>query len=210
MVMKVAKKHESYCKSKDLMRLSVIRKKNPELSAQEINDLHTKRLKSVGLTKDAFVKKHGTDKFLDCMKTRVRGRSNVSKWSLDIINLIIKEQLDNTQILETRYGQGKEICIHDIENKRSYYYDLYIKTKNRKLIIEFNGQKFHADCNLSLEEKEKWKNPFRPDLKWEDSFKYDKRKLEVAKIADYEILVVWDYENREQILKKIKDFIYGN
>jgi len=197
------------CKKKDSMTLPGFRLRNPTLSEAEILQMHKMRRKDVGLTRDAFIKKHGLHKFLECMKTRVEGRSSVSKWSLGLINSLIENFPRDIQILELRYGSGNEICIHDIENRRSYYYDFYVKLPSKKVIIEFNGHRFHADPRLSHDERSNWHNPFRSNLTWKEVYDRDARKLEVAKASGHEVLVFWDYEDKDQIIKKASELIHG-
>lgn len=200
----------TYCRSKDSMTLDSFRARNPGIEEQSLIDLWRRRAKSVGLTKSAFIEKHGIEGYLACLSSRRAGRTKVSKWSLGLIDILLKNHLDKSQVIEVRYGLGNEICIHDVENRRSYYYDFYIKLQTgRKLVIEFNGCMFHADPRIEPSKRHEWKTPFNPDLTWERMFEYDERKLEVAKMAEFETLVVWDYESEEQIIKKVGDFILG-
>jgi len=202
--------YASYCKSKDSMSLDSFRSRNPGSDEQFLIEMWRRRAKSVGLTKSVFVEKHGIEEYLACLSSRRAGRTKVSKWSLGLIDNLLRNYLDGMQALEIRYGLGNEICIHDVENRRSYYYDFYIKLQSgRKLVVEFNGSTFHADPRIEPCKRHEWKNPFNPDLTWEAAFEYDKRKLEIAKMAKIETLVVWDYESEDQIIKKVGDFILG-
>ncbi len=200
-------RHQTYRMQKDTMSYAGFRNRNPEMPPAELRKLWMQRSKSVGLTRERFVEKHGIEKYLNCMKTRLAGRTTVSKWSLSLIEKI-KEILGDAPHTEIRYGLKNELCIHDIENRRSYYYDLYVGMPTRKLIIEFNGRKFHADPRLT-ENRDEWKNPFNHGLSWDDSFAYDKTKLDLAAKLGYEILVVWDFESADLILNKAKEFIHG-
>jgi hypothetical protein len=201
--------YEEVCKKKDSMTFDSFRVRNRKTDEDDLKSAWARRVKSVGLTKESFIKKHGTERFLACMKTRMSGRTHVSRWSLDLIERIKNDHLKNLQIVEIRYGLKNEICIHDIENKRSYYYDLFIETPQKKMIVEFNGNRFHADPRIPPAERHTWKTPFDPDLTWEQAFKYEEQKLKVANQSGIDVLVVWDYESEDQILKKVADFIHG-
>jgi hypothetical protein len=83
--------------------------------------------------------------------------------------------------------------------------------KDNKKIIEFNGDKFHANPKL-------YKNTDIP-LKFigrtsQDIWKFDELKIENVKSKGYDLKIVWesDYiENKEQVLKDCINFImnYG-
>jgi hypothetical protein len=204
-----ALKYQKTQKRKDSMTLDSFRLRNPHLDEEKIIEAWIQRVKSVGLTKDLFIKKHGIKKFLDCIRSRQKGRSFVSKWSLGLIDEIVQNLLKDVQVTEIRYGIGREICIHDLEKSRSYYYDLLVRIPNKNLIVEFNGRKFHADPRLLPNERLSWKNPFNPNLTWEESHKYEEQKIKTATQSGFEVLVVWDYESKEQIFKKVQEFICG-
>lgn len=201
-------RYQAYQMQKDSMSYASFRNRNPEMPPTKLRKLWMQRSKSVGLTREHFIEKHGIEKYLKCMKKRLAGRTSVSKWSLRLIEKI-KKILSDIPHTEICYGLKNELCIHDIENRRSYYYDLYVGMPTRKIIIEFNGSKFHADPRLT-EDRDKWKNPFNHDLSWDDSYAYDKIKLGLAEKLGYETLVVWDFEPEDLILNKVKEFIHGN
>jgi G:T-mismatch repair DNA endonuclease (very short patch repair protein) len=59
---------------------------------------------------------------------------------------------------------------------------------------------------LSESEKLQWK-PARGNRSWADVHKGDIRKYNTLRCVGFEVLVVWDFEDEEQIVEKILDFL---
>jgi G:T-mismatch repair DNA endonuclease (very short patch repair protein) len=74
-------------------------------------------------------------------------------------------------------------------------------------IIEYNGSIYHAPEILSETERANWKNKY--GLSWNEVYNKDKQKIEAAKSAGYNIVVVWDYEIRSKtkLKEKIKELV---
>jgi len=126
------------------------------------------------------------------------GTSNVSNM---FITEVLKYNDKNDHIL---HGKNEK-SIYDKKNRRAYKYDL--TNLSNKRVIEFNGVYWH--CKPELYEStyfNKVKKQTAAEIQ-----KYDEIKYELLKIYDYELLVIWEDEykqNPEEIIKKCVDFIY--
>jgi len=79
---------------------------------------------------------------------------------------------------------------------------------NKRKIIEYNGDEYHANPNLF--EATDYPHPFRKTITAQEIWTKDERKLKVAEEDGFEILIIWDseYKNRKDyILKKCKKFL---
>jgi len=77
-----------------------------------------------------------------------------------------------------------------------------------KKIIEFNGDRFHA--NPILFKAKDTPDPYNKTLTSEDIWRKDQNKNEQAKQKGYDILIIWEYDfdrNIEEVLHKCRDFI---
>lgn len=88
---------------------------------------------------------------------------------------------------------------------RLYFFDFFDEKTNT--IIEYNGSIFHAPEKLSISEREMWKSKY--GLGWHDVNRKDNQKLDAARSAGYNIMVVWDYEVRSKtkLKEKIKELV---
>lgn len=102
-----------------------------------------------------------------------------------------------------------EICLYDSSARYRYYYDFCIEPL--KLIIEYNGEKFHPNYEkYSIDYlNENFKHPYDKSTSVEDFIQKDKNKIQNALNHGYEIHVVWssDDEKIENIKKIIKNKI---
>lgn len=87
--------------------------------------------------------------------------------------------------------KNKEFSLYN--GDKLYLYD-YVDYDKKK-IIEYNGDRFHANPNIY--DSNDCPNPFNNNLKSFDIWKYDSEKLEHAKSYGYEILIVWDSEYKQ-------------
>lgn len=98
-----------------------------------------------------------------------------------------------------------EFCIRESKN---YYYDFL--DINRKKIIEYNGDRYHA--NPKIYEANDYPHPYHKGkgLKSTDIWKKDKKKIQKAIDKGFDVLVVWDSEykkNKESVIKKCINFL---
>ena len=96
---------------------------------------------------------------------------------------------------------------YTIEHENGLYsYDF--TDLNRRKIIEYNGDIFHA--NPKIYESNDCPNPYRENLKSKDIWKYDEEKLKTVEMRGFDVLIIWDSEYREnpdKILNKCKEFL---
>jgi hypothetical protein len=86
---------------------------------------------------------------------------------------------------------------------------------NRKKIIEYNGDMYHANPQKYKENDNP--HPFRKQISSSEIWLKDERKLQAAKENGFEVLIIWDSEFRrktkdtkELIIKKCINFINNN
>jgi len=145
-------------------------------------------------------------KYLEA-KSFKQSKYATSKWSLKIIDKI-KKELPATW--EIKFGTGKEFKIRDLQTKRQYSYDMYIRTDSFQKIVEFNGNKFHADPRLLTEdEKSSWYSPYNSKITWYEMKEFDEKKKMIAESLDISVLYVWDFEKEKDVIRKIKEFLYA-
>ena len=97
-------------------------------------------------------------------------------------------------------GENNEFLI--IKNNKRYYYDFTILPL--KIIIEFNGHKFHPKTPDDVN----WKNPYVPELTAFQKYTEDRKKEQVAIEQGFRVITVFD-NNLPSIENLIKD-IYEN
>jgi hypothetical protein len=76
----------------------------------------------------------------------------------------------------------------------------FVDLKNKK-IIEYNGDKFHANPNKYLPED--CPHPFKKDLTAKDIWESEKLKIDFANKKGFEVLVIWDSEYKNKKTKQI-------
>lgn len=102
--------------------------------------------------------------------------------------------------------KNKEFAKYCPDTKKYYYFDYCILDK--KLIIEYNGLKFH--CKPGHESA--WKNPYDSDLTADAIKQRDYEKCKFAESLGFTVLVVWedDYENdKQKTVSTLKEIIDG-
>jgi len=80
--------------------------------------------------------------------------------------------------------------------------------KNKKKIIEYNGDEYHANPNLY--ESTDNPHPFRKWLTAQSIWDKDEEKIRIAKEEGYEVLTIWDGDyknNKEKILLECMKFL---
>jgi G:T-mismatch repair DNA endonuclease (very short patch repair protein) len=105
---------------------------------------------------------------------------------------------------DIRYFANKEWYIWDKTEKKVHMYD--ICEPIAKKIIEINGDFWHMN---PLKYDKDFINP-STKLKASQKWELDRIKVEAAKSAGYEVLIIWESEykqNTEQTLEKCKNFL---
>lgn len=81
-------------------------------------------------------------------------------------------------------------------DERYYFYDFTIISK--KIIIEYNGSKFHSPPNLNEEEKTRWKSLYN-NISYNKVLEFDNKKIKIAEDNGFKVFIIWDYYTKEQI-----------
>lgn len=113
------------------------------------------------------------------------------------------EELDNYFKFSKVYYSPKtqEFGKYDKEHKCYYYYDFVLP--DIKLCIEFNGDVFHANPNFFTESDNP--NPFDTKLTAKEIWDYDKRKLDLLIKNNYNIIIIWEHDYKNDKTKVIDD-----
>jgi len=101
---------------------------------------------------------------------------------------------------------NKEFQKTNNDTGEGYYFD-FVDTVSKK-IIEFNGDKFHA--NPLMYECTDKPNPYQPDMTSETIWDHDNKKIKFIKDEGYDVMVVWQSEyikNKQEIINKCLKFI---
>lgn len=128
--------------------------------------------------------------------------SNISKISQKLFDMLYDD--DELNLKDER------VYYHNLNHEHACYtgrnFDFVVL--NRKKIIEFNGDKFHANPTIYTEEDTP--NPFLPQLKaaqiWEDDY----NKIKLATDKGFSVLVIWESEfknNEINTINKCKQFL---
>lgn len=136
--------------------------------------------------------------------------NNISKESIKLFKPIIDE-LSKIENICIYYGDKEnnknEYFLYDKENKKYYFYDLTILYNDIKLIVEYNGVKFHPNKEkLTSEEWTNWRCLFTEQTA-DDKYKMDLSKKELAIQNEFKYLEVWSSETIEENTTKIISFL---
>jgi hypothetical protein len=140
-----------------------------------------------------------------------KNNSNVSKESLKIFSVIYERIKDLTNIC-VYYGDPKidkkEYFLYDKSEKRYYFYDFTILKDDLKIIIEYNGSKFHPrKYSLTEEEWKNWRCLFNEDIDADTKYKYDCKKRDLALDNGFQYLEIWSDDVFDSNIEKSIDFI---
>jgi hypothetical protein len=139
--------------------------------------------------------------------------TKASKESLNKFSKILKFLNTNNITYKIGVKGNNEFSIYDKENKKLNFYDLTIPSL--KLIIEYNGERFHPNPNkLTKEEWKEWK-AYRFEknitneicLDADTIYKNDLYKIKLAESNGYEVFTVWSSDNKDKISEKIINII---
>lgn len=169
------------------------------------------RIAQLKLTFENFVRKYGEEKGKIKWDEYNKNRSNCySKWSISLIEKVIETNWFKSLDVEKMYYAtlNHEIVICNESNKKCYMYDFGIHFKSgKKIIIEFNGNKFHPNENLSLNERNNWYHPFSK-RNFDECMVKEIDKKNRAINRGYDIFYVWDNQTDEENLEIIKNKLY--
>ena len=150
-----------------------------------------------------YGEKDGYCRYHAYMEDKNIGYSRIAKEMFDKIS----PHFIGNKIYYMNLEDNKEFGLHDVENKRYYFYD-YIDYTLKKG-IEFNGDIFHG--NPKLFENGDKPNPFNKDAICEKLWEYDRIKIQkINEMHGIEILTIWEYDynqDREGVISKCIDFL---
>jgi hypothetical protein len=146
----------------------------------------------------------GIEKYLKYNKARTTTFRGTSKWSINLIKKILNE-IDLEKFDKILYGD-QEFCFLTLENKKTYFFDLYLLKNGVSKVVEFNGASWHAPPNLTESQKISWRSA-RGNYTWHEMYNKDEAKYNTIKKHNIDVLVVWDFESEEEIIKKCLRFI---
>ena len=151
-----------------------------------------------------FIKKYGDIVGKKKFKDFKKHIGKASKESMLIFKPLVEWLINYINKSEIYYGENDSREFFIVKNSKTYLYDFTIKSL--KLIIEFNGVKFHVNENWSDDVKNKWKHPFK-NMSYLDSIENDKFKIHLAKDSGFDVLVIWSDIPVEENIEICKNFI---
>ena len=186
---------------------------NKGYSEREANELLSKRQSTFTLEK--CIKKYGEE------IGRVKYKNRQIKWRkklLDSGNLAsgyskISQELFNEVIKKYPVDLNKVYyATHNgefyIRMKGSDFYQYDFTDLDKRKIIEFNGDMYHANPNTYLAEN--CPNPFIKNLTAKEIWDKDKQKINIANLRGFEVLTIWESEykqNKQEIIDKCVTFL---
>jgi predicted CopG family antitoxin len=206
---------EKYGKIKGSMKWHEYQKSKDTMSRSKFKteEEYKNRIKEVLPTYDNFIRRYGKIKgeikWDEYSKNRKCG---ASKWSNNLIDKIIDSSWFKLLPIEKMYyynhSKYGEYVICDENNKNCFMYDFTIFFKNdKKIIIENHGNVFHANENLSINERNKFKHPFSKES-FSEVLERDIKKRKRAEDKGFTVLYLWDTETDENNIKLLKSKIY--
>lgn len=172
---------------------------NKKLTKQQRKDKHSIKRK--------YIKKHGQQyglqKFYEIYQNR---KSNFySNISIKFIQQLL-QQFDEGYFDQVKY-KNKQFFLRK-NNKEIYFYDLYLRKNDKKIIIQFHGDFWHANPEIYKE------HYFHPIIKKtaKDIWKKDIIKQQLVLKNNIKYYVVWQNEynkNGKFIIDKTKEKIMG-
>lgn len=129
-----------------------------------------------------------------------------SKESLKIFDKLYEWLIETYKNVCVYYGNNgkQEYFLYDKDNKKYNFYDFTILYKNIKIIIEYNGEKFHPYYGLTNEELNNWKQLYT-NRTADEVIKMDNDKKDMAINNNFNYLVIWSNHNNN--LNVCKQFI---
>lgn len=164
-------------------------------------------------SKEICIEKYGLEKGIEIFNERTKRWQNslykngnikggYSKVSQDLFFELTNRIDGNFKFAKS----SSELCIR--ENDKNYYYDFV--DLDRKKIIEYNGDQYHANPNIYNENDSPHPYYKHTALLAKDIWEKDQYKILLAKKNGYEILTIWDSEykkNKELVIEKCLNFL---
>lgn len=187
-------KFESYCKKQSYVgcKLEYFIEKYGELEGtKKYNELNHKK----ALTLDNFIriygKQIGEEKFFEYKSKEHNFYSKISKELFDKLQTELPKR--------TFYYADKEFGLYDDIVKKYNKYDF--TDNENKLIIEFNGEHFHAKSPND----DTFFNPYNPNLTALEQWQLDENKKLCAERKGFKIYYIWENDYVNNSNKIIED-----
>jgi len=127
---------------------------------------------------------------------------NASKESLKVFEPVYKKYKDKVRIY-LGVEDNHEYFLRD--GKSIVFYDFAIP--QLKIIVEFNGSKFHPNTNVLTEnELKNWKSLFS-NQNADTVIAKDISKKKIAEHNGYTVITIWDTDDKNQAISKIENLI---
>ncbi len=164
-----------------------------------------------------FIKKYGEEDGYKKYKERnakiVSNRKNC-QYSQESLNIfiplyewLVERGYSQTDIFIGCNETGEFKLYESRKNKKLlYFYDFAIPKK--RIMIEYNGEKFHPNPSMGKENWCNWKTPYGKTA--DEIYEYDFGKIECAKKSGYRILEIWSSKTISENISICKEFIIKN
>ena len=183
------------------------------------SEIESKKLVSKSQTtfsKDICIEKWGYEKGIDIFNDRTKKWLNSLKLNNNIfigyskISQELFNEIYNRLNRNFKYAtNGGEFKIQR-ENGGFYFYDF--TDIDNKLIIEYNGDMYHANPNKYCENDNP--HPFRKEITSKEIWEKDRLKFESVEKLGYKVLTIWDsefrykgFKNKELIIERCINFL---
>jgi very-short-patch-repair endonuclease len=208
-------KWDEYLKTKDSNSYQWALKKTGNV--EKANDLIKLRRDSVKTTIEKLIKKLGCEdlaikEYIRIAKSKTTKIGRASLESLKIFNDSYEYLLSigyNSDDIKIGVKNNHELTLYSKKFKRVYLYDFAIKSK--KVIIEYNGERWHPNYKkYSIEWlNENWKH-IKSKKPAEYFIKREKEKITNAEEHGYKVLVLWSSDGIEENKNKVNNFLKIN
>ena len=167
-------------------------------------------------SKDICIEKWGYERGIDIFNDRTKKWLNSLKLNNNIfigyskISQELFNEIYNRLNRNFKYAtNGGEFKIQR-ENGGFYFYDF--TDIDNKLIIEYNGDMYHANPNKYCENDNP--HPFRKEITSKEIWEKDRLKFESVEKLGYKVLTIWDsefrykgFKNKELIIERCINFL---
>jgi hypothetical protein len=183
---------------------------NEEDSKKKVKESQTtfskeKCIEKFGYEKGIEVFNNRTDKWLNSLKDQDNIFIGYSKISQEMFT-----EISNRLKGDFKYAtNGGEFKIPK-SSGGFYFYDFV--DENKKLIIEYNGDMYHANPDKFKEDDNP--HPFRKNITSKEIWLKDQIKIKLAEELGYKVLIIWDseyrykgFENKEKIIERCINFL---
>lgn len=148
------------------------------------------------------------DELADIYKRRTKVPHKTSKASKTFFENCMETLYKEYNItLGKVFYDDNEYYLYDKENKSLYFYD-FCDMEN-KIIVEYNGYKFHPYKNVQGDDLKNWRSLFF-GIEGEYQRKRDFDKQKLAESMGFKYLVVWDIEDPQLSLNNFLKLYISN